>query len=139
MVDAGAVDHLQETRSGGGIFGEDGVGVVRTVGIDVADRFFHAVYELDGADEVAVFGGKFVLSHHVHADNLRRFFCTAQGDAGSCEGSGSFWQERIGDGAVDEQRFHGVAGCCVLGFGVDDDRQRFCLVAGFVGVHMADA
>lgn len=68
-----------------------------------------------------------------------RFFCAAQGDAGSCEGSGSFWQELTGDGAIDEQRFHGVAGCSVLGFGVDDDRQCFFLVAGFVGVHMTDA
>ena len=110
-----------------------------TVGIDVADRFFHAIDKLDGADKVAVFGGKFVLSHHIHADDLCRFFCAAQGNAGSGKRSGSFWQERTGNGAVDEQRFHGVAGCCVLGFGVDDDRQRFCLVAGFVGVHMADA
>lgn len=60
---------------------------MRTVGIDVADRFFHAIDKLDGADKVAVFGGKFVLCHHIHADDLRRFFCAAQRDAGSCERS----------------------------------------------------
>ena len=48
-------------------------------------------------------------------------------------------QERIGDGAVDEQRLGGVAHAHALGLGVDDDVERLLEIGGLMDVDMAVA
>ena len=55
VENAGGVDRAQEAFGGGLVFGDDGVGVMRAVGVDVIDRLIDRVHDFDRKDEVEVF------------------------------------------------------------------------------------
>ena len=65
MEDVGGVDFGEEARGGGGVAGEDGVGVVRAVPLDVVERVVEGVDDADGEDEVGVLGVPFVVGDEV--------------------------------------------------------------------------
>ena len=56
VEDVGGVDLGEEARGGGGVAGDDGVGVVRAVLLDMVEGVVERVDDADGEDEVGVLG-----------------------------------------------------------------------------------
>ncbi len=61
VEDAGGIDFAEETFRGGLVGGDDGVGVVRAVLVDVIDGFIERSDDFDREDEVEVLGGPVFL------------------------------------------------------------------------------
>lgn len=61
VEDAGGIDAAEELFGGCVIGGDDDVGVMRAVVIDVGNGFFERADDFDGEDEIEVFGGPVFL------------------------------------------------------------------------------
>src|SRR3954470_18542278 len=61
------VDLVQETFSGGWIVRDDGVGVVRTVGLDMVDGGVEPVHDAGCDDSIVIFGPPVVLAGRCYA------------------------------------------------------------------------
>ena len=127
--------------------GDDGVGVVAGIAVDVGNRLVHVGHQLDADDRRQVFlvpvlfggwrdlravaqrraqqGGRFRVTAHLHALGGQQ-----RTDLG---------QELRRHGARHQQAFGGVAGAVLLRLGVVDHAQRHRQVAGRVNEHMAVA
>ena len=70
--DAGAVDRAQEGAGVSVGFGDDAVGVVAAVGVDVGDGFFEAVDDFDGEDGGEVFGVPVFFGGRLNVGQMER-------------------------------------------------------------------
>ena len=120
------------------------------VAVDVVDGFFDIRDDLDGQDEVQIFGPEVFICHDVHSvdggrrfdgsdDQVLRLLCSAEPDRGGMKSPRQLGEEGGGDVSVDQDGFHCVAGCGVLGLGVEDDLDRHFLVGVAVHINVADA
>ena len=140
LVDVGAVDQGHEFLGCFCVLGEDAVGVVGAVGIDVIDGFIDTAYDLQGDDEVDVFMMEgFAFRDDLHGSDFVDFFCAPQFHAGVPQRFGKARKEIFGDVPVDQDGLDGVAGCRVLCLGIDDEGNRSFLVIFLIDVDVADA
>ena len=139
-VNGGAVHFVEKFLRGGGVFGDDAVAVVGAVLVDVRDRLFHTVHDLDrdlqrqkfrrivlfgrgrkvGKDRTALFTG----------DDLHIFLPQRRHDRGKM-----LARVRL----VDEKALAGVAHGCALRLGIDQDGDRLRKVRRLFKVDMAVA
>ena len=68
MVHARGIHLLQKDARGGGVVGDDGVGVGGAETLDVVDGFVHAANDFQGQDQVAVFGVPLVVADRLDGD-----------------------------------------------------------------------
>ena len=73
VEDARRIDRTQETFRGRGVGGDDAVAVVRTVFVDVVDRFFLRADDFDLKDQVEILGAPVLFGRgDVHASARAR-------------------------------------------------------------------
>src|SRR5690606_2616350 len=91
--DTGAVDFELETGRGVGVGGDDAVGVVGAVVVDVGDGGVEIVDDFDGEDVVEIFGGPVLFGgggHVSDAGNGAEGVVAAQFHVLGDEGGGDF-------------------------------------------------
>ena len=128
----GRIHLAQEAHGVRIVLGNDGIGVARRVGVDMLDRFFHALHYLDRQDRRQVFGGP------VRVAGVRQVGLALQDLVGCVVGAqldlllrvqvGQPRQHGRRDGARDQQRFHRVAGAVAVALGVERDRFRLAFL-----------
>src|SRR6185436_73805 len=104
------VDLAQEALRALRVLGDDRVGVLRAVGGDVLYRLLEPVHDPHGEDRVEILGVPVFLDRRLHPrhDAARRLVA-AQLYALRLVDRREPRQDVAGDGARDEERFHGVA------------------------------
>ena len=149
-VDTGGVDHLLEACCGCIVAGEDGVGVVGAVAVDVVDGLFDIGDHLEGDNEIQILCAEIFVLHDIDGVDLDRcivgagdqilgLLCAAKLNAGAAESPGKFGEKVRGYISVDENGLNGIAGSGVLGLGVDNDLDRHVFVDIFVHIDVADS
>ncbi len=123
--DAGGIDGVEEFFRLGIVGGDDAVGVVGAVGVDVGDGGFHVRDDFDGEDFLEILGGPVFLGGGDEiGEDGEAFGAAAQLDFFGAEGGGDFGEKFRGDGFLDEEGFEGVADAGLLGFGIDGEFRR---------------
>ncbi len=145
--DAGRIDLAQKLHGAGVIAGENGVGVLRAVAVDVGDGFIHPLHQFDGDD------GREVLGAPVGLGGITQQRCGArhgseQGAAGRAaahfhalahERGADARQEISGHIAGDQQGLGCVARAVALGLGVFCHANGHVEIGAAVHIHMAVA
>ena len=111
---------------------------------DMGDSLIHISHHFDVQIQRQIL---VVILLRFHRLDLRRAVLQrGEGGRGGVQGDAALGhllaqrrQEGIGDVAVHQQRFHGIAGARPLGLGVDDDLQRGGDLGGFIHEDMAHA
>ena len=120
------IDLAQEFLGRRLVLGDDRVGVVRAVALDVRDGGVDAVDHLDGDDGVEIFGRPVLLA--APASRARSAARTASSPRTSQPASSSIVDQRLEmrrrDGAIDQQRLGGAADAGAPHLGVEHDRLR---------------
>ena len=139
------VDLAQEAHRVGVRVGDDRVGVVRAVAVDVGERGVEASTTLmlmigarySSLQSASLAATSFAPAHA--GEGGARRLVAAHLDALLREHGADPRQERRGDRGVDEQRLGGVARAVLLRLGVVDDRERHRQVGVGVDVDVAVA
>ena len=131
----------RNARAAVGVVGDDRVGVVRAVALDMRDRLVDAVDDFRGDDRVEIFGGPVVLGRGFHARvgactvRRRRAPRSRRRPASSTSGFRCVVRGR----PVDQQRLGRAADAGAPHLGVDDDLLRHLEIGGAVDVDVAHA
>ena len=158
--DGGAVDFGEEAAGGRFVGGHDRVAVAGAIAVDDGDGLLEGIDNADGDDVVEELGGVVRFRGRDEGDDggqrvegLRagkwRLGDWVQGRGGEnggargvateldvfgAEGAGDGWEEFIGDAAMDEELFGGIAGAGARDFRVERDRLGHREVGGGIGV-----
>ncbi|MND53378.1 hypothetical protein D3C80_444140 [compost metagenome] len=137
----GGIDFGEEAPGIAEVLGDDGVGVLRAVGIDVQDGLVQPVDDADREDRRVVLGAPVFLGRfqHVIAQQRASGGVATQLHALVAIDGGQRRQHTLGNGGVHQQGFHGVAGRVTLGLGVVGHANGLVQVGGDVDVDVADA
>src|SRR5690606_17688875 len=134
------IDLAGELARGGEAFGNDRIGVVGAVMIDVLDCLVERVDDLDRDGGTEELGPVVLVGRSRRPTNERAGArATADGYFMRFKGSGHPREKLAGHGDVDEQRLGGVADTHPLALAVDDDRLGHGMVGRLVDVDMAVA
>src|SRR5690606_21927679 len=134
--------HLGEEAPGvTEVLGDDGVGVLRAVGVDVLDGRLQRIDDAGRQDRRVVLGGPVLLGglKHIGAQQRPGGRAAAQLHVLGAVDVGQRRQHALGDAGVHQQGFHGVAGRVALGLGVVGDANGLVEVGGDIDVDVADA
>ena len=90
-VDTGGVDHLLEARRGCIVTGEDGVGVVGAVAIDVVYGLFDIGDHFEGDNEIQILCAEIFVLHDIDGVDLDQYTLVdyAPGDAAVTDSKGT--------------------------------------------------
>ena len=150
----GAVDIHRRTVHGcceeggmGLVPGQDGFAVAGGVLGNVADGFFHAVYDLDGQNVVEKFGvenpsarrGVPSMTAAARSSSRSSTGCRPRATRAGPKTPGQLGQKLRSNGGMHKADFLGVANTGAAGLGVFDDVQRLSLVGGVIDEDVADA
>ena len=139
------IDLAQEARRGGVRIGDDRVGVMRAVALDVSDRLVERSDDLDADDRGQVFLAPVGLGR---GDEVRAGHAIQQGERGRiaahldallCEHRADRRQEPGRHVGMHEQRLGSVARAQLLRLGVVDDGQRHRQIGRRVDIDVAVA
>ena len=108
-----------------GVGGDDAIGVVRAVAVDVRDRLVEPGHGLHRQDRVQILGAPVLLGGR-RGTRLERahHLVAADGAAGGDQRCQHRRQQALGGVAVDQQRLGGAAHAGAAQLGVDRDRHR---------------
>ena len=138
MQDDGGIDAVEEGLGRGRIGGDDGLGVVRAVTLDVRDGRIQPVHDLDREDRVQVLGVP-VLGRGGNGARLEPAHGLVAADLAA--GGDKVVQDRpelvLRDGPVDEQGLGRAADAGAPHLGVEHDPARHLGVGGGVDVGVA--
>ncbi len=138
LVDTGGVHESHEFSRGIRIFRDDAVSVMRSVSVDMMDRFIDVIDYFDGKDIVQVLRLKILFFCRIAVDHHGASYISAVLDL-TARGVGQCRDQHIRDILVYQQCFHSIAGSHVLGLGIYDDRHGFFDGGSTVYVDVTDA
>ena len=145
--DARRIDLAQKATRAAVVLGDDGIGVMRAVGVDVDDCGVEVVDHFHCDDGTEIFIGPVGLHRGLQLvrrdagalEDRQRFRTATHFHALAGEHCADLRQRCGGDTTRHQQRLGGVAGAVALGLGVLDDLQRLGQVGAVIDVHMAVA
>ncbi len=157
-VDTGGIDKCHELLTVFIAFGDNRVGVVGAVAVDVDGGFLNGVNKFDCENQVKVLmtevgiffqdiafmdaAVRSCLSSGLSIcflKYLRRFLSPSESYASFCKCFRSHRQEGRSNLSVDQKSFSSIAGSCVLGLGIDNDRDRLIEIGVFIDIDAADS
>src|SRR5690606_38025126 len=123
------------------VLADDGIGVLRSVTVDVFDGLIQRVDHADREDRRVVFGAPifFCGNQHLCTQQLAGARTAAQLHTLVTVDGSQRRQHAWRDVSVYQQRLHGIAGRVALGLGVVGDTDGLVQIGGHVDVDMADA
>ncbi|ABA49903.1 hypothetical protein BURPS1710b_3448 [Burkholderia pseudomallei 1710b] len=139
------IDFAQEAHRAVVILGDDRIGVMRAVLVDVFDRGVDAVDDLDREHRREIFGAPVFVGRVDERTDARRLEhrarvgVDAQLDTLLAIQPAERRQHRGRDPARDEQRLHRVAGAVAMRLRVVADGERLRHARAIVDIHVADA
>ena len=143
-VDGGRVHFIDKAVGVTQGAGQDGVGVLGAMFPNMGDSLIHIGHHFDVQIQRQILVVILLRFHRL--DFRRAVLQRGEGGRGGMQGDAALGhllaqrrQEGVGDVAVHQQRFHGIAGARPLGLGIDDDLQRRGDLGGFINENMAHA
>src|SRR5665213_390108 len=134
------IDLVEEFAGSIRVFGHDRIGVVRTVVVNMRDRFVEPVDDFGGDDCILVFGIPVFVGSRLHPDigalhgGVAAYLAT---------GIDQHLDQRLemgcSPGAIDQQSFGGAADPGTPHLGVQHDRLRHFELGGMIDIDVVDA